>query len=188
MFCGTMRRMPGMRNSITLLAATAFLGMPGPASACTPTTDGSFPYGPRGTPGEQIEMAEAVIDAEVLQPYIHGKQNGIIRAHRIFKGPDQETYEIAGGTTCDFMPYAEGERLRLFLFKSPPWVWMAAQLAEGSVPMAPGKVGVFYAREAPPSIDALLDSDRDEDWPYYPGGGEQWQPEPPTPLPARESP
>ncbi len=121
---------------------------------------------------QTLKNADAIIDGEVVQPFIRGRQNAIVRAHRVFKGPDQEFFEVGATTSCDQALVAMGERLRLILFLRPSEEEMREKYPRLLGQMFAGEPGVHYASittTAPDAIDDLLDSDRSEDWPYFPG-------------------
>lgn len=66
-----------------------------------------------------INDATAIIDGEVVQPFIEGKQNAIVRAVRVFKGPVKELYEIGEQDSCSLRLDRLGERRRMLLVGGP---------------------------------------------------------------------
>ena len=103
-----------------------------------------------------VQRATAIIDAEVVRPFVRGVQPARVRAHRVLKGPRQEYFEIGERDSCDTALERTGERVRLILIGGP------------GIYFAP----IVFAEER--IVDRLLRSDRRRDWPYREG-------EPPAP-------
>lgn len=168
-----------MRWILALLLAFTCATLPGaPAHACYVTCGKNGEYcdnsafAQRKWARQVVKNADAIIDAEVVQPFIFGKQNAIVRAHRIFKGPDQEFFEVGAPTSCDLSLDAMGERLRLVLFLPPLPEEVSEQHRDLVAQIFAGQESVYYTsidESGSEYIDDLLDSDRDEDWPYFPG-------------------
>ncbi len=99
---------------------------------------------------EAVRTAPVIIDAEVIRPYVQGKQTALLKAHRIHKGPNQEIFEVGAPTGCNREFTVEGERTRVLLDGGPD---------------------VYFDRDPGLDwqVDRLLKSDRRRDWPYRPG-------------------
>ena len=99
---------------------------------------------------EAVKNADVMMDAEVIRPFIRGKQTALLKAHRIFKGPSQETFEVDAPDSCALEFDREGERSRVFLRNGP---------------------GAYVAWDTGLNwqVDKLLGSDRRKDWPFVAG-------------------
>lgn len=125
---------------------------PGAASACSM-------YAPRPlTPAEEqagarhaIDAAGAIIDGEVIRPFVPGRAAAIVRVHRRFKGPQLAEFQVGVLTSCDVPLMRPGERARMLLTGGPD-IWF---------------IRMSTLRES--AVDALLGSDRRRDWPYVRG-------------------
>ena len=130
-----------------MVVASLFAAGPGAAFAC----DFVLPNDPAGREAAAlatIDQFEAIIDAEVIRAPRQG-QPALVRAVRIFKGPQREVFEIGPErTSCDASLGGVGSRLRLFLSGGPD-LWYAADTASD-----------------PRDEDRLLGSDREQDWPF----------------------
>lgn len=166
------------RVQVILLVAALLFTAAVPAHACSVHCgkNGEYcdnsPFAQRKWARQVVKNADAIIDGEVVQPFIFGKQNAIVRAHRIFKGPDQEFFEVGAPTSCDRRLDAMGERLRLVLFLPPLPEEVSEQHRDLVAQIFAGQESVYYTsidESGSEYIDDLLDSDRDEDWPYFPG-------------------
>ena len=116
-------------------------------------------YVPRPpTPAEEqagarhaIDAAGAIIDGEVIRPFVPGRAAALVRVHRRFKGPLQAEYQVGVLTSCDVPLMRRGERARMLLTGGPDiWFIRMTTLSESAV-------------------DALLGSDRRRDWPWVRG-------------------
>ena len=140
-----------MRHRFLLLPLLAMLA-PASANACSI-------YVPRPqTPAEQragaraaVEHAAAIIDGEVIRPFVRGGPPALVRVHRRFKGPQQAEFEVGELTSCDTALTAVGERSRMLLYGGPDVYFI--------------RMGIVSAR----AVDRLLGSDRRRDWPYVAG-------------------
>ena len=94
-----------------------------------------------------VDWAVAIIDGEVVRPFDETTP-ALVRAVRVFKGPQQEFFEVGEQTSCDLVLDAAGTRIRLFLIGGPD-VWYAPATLSNPI----------YE-------DELLGSDRTEDWPF----------------------
>ena len=141
-----------MRSSPLLLALLAMLA-PGTAQACSmmaPTR--------RPTPAQEqaaarlvVDGAAAIIDGEVIRPFVPGQAPALVRAHRLFKGPQQEEYRVGVLTSCDVPLMRMGERARMILTGGPDIYFIRMSTLSES------------------AVDRLLGSDRTVEWPYVRG-------------------
>lgn len=127
---------------VTLLTAS-----PGAAFAC----DFILPTAPAEREAQaqaNIDAFVAIIDAEVIREPRQG-HSALVRAERVFKGPQRELFEIAEELdSCDVAIGGVGSRQRLFLTGGPE-LWRSEQTTSD-----------------PRDEDRLLGSDREQDWPH----------------------
>jgi hypothetical protein len=122
----------------------------GAAGACTMV---AAPHPP--TPAEEqaaarlvVDRAAAIIDGQVIRPYVPGGTPALVRVHRVFRGPQRTDYAVGVLTSCDIPLMRPGERARMILSGGPDiWFIHMSTLSESAV-------------------DNLLGSDRRRDWPY----------------------
>jgi len=143
-----------MRPRFLLLPLLAMLA-PAAASACTlyvprPPTAAEQQAGARAA----VDRAAAIIDGEVIRPFVPGRAPALVRVHRRFKGPQRAVVEIGVVTSCDVPLMRMGERARMLLSGGPDLYVI--------------HMGVVSERE----VDRLLGSDRRRDWPYVRGTAE----------------
>jgi hypothetical protein len=135
------------RHALALTVAIGLFAAPGSAVACDyvyPATPAEREVGARAT----IDRLAAIIDAEVIRAPQQGRP-ALVRAVRIFKGPQIEVFEIGPPrTSCDVGIGGAGSRMRLFLAGGPD-VWYAVDTGTD-----------------PQYEDQLLGSDRERDWPF----------------------
>ncbi|HEV7785027.1 MAG TPA: hypothetical protein VGQ28_06795, partial [Thermoanaerobaculia bacterium] len=107
-----------MRTSrrLLLLSPLALIA-PTTAQACSMVAN---PHRP--TPAEAqaatrylVDHAAAIIDGEVIRAMVPGHTPALVRAHRVFKGPQQADFEIGMLTSCDVALMRLGERQRMIL-------------------------------------------------------------------------
>jgi hypothetical protein len=141
-----------MRAPLLLLPLLALLA-PGAAGACTMT-----PNPHRFTPAEAqaaarrlVDSATAIIDGEVIQPFVPGQAAAMVRVHRRFKGPEQAEYRVGVLTTCDTPLMRLGERQRMILTGGPDIWFLRMRVTDDG------------------EVDRVLGSDRRVDWPYVQG-------------------
>lgn len=103
------------------------------------------------TARESIERATAIVDGEVVRPFVRGLQPAVVRAFRILKGPQQAFFEVGERHSCDRAFVQVGERARLILVGGPDLYFAPDTGAEHRY------------------VDRLLRSDRRRDWPYRAG-------------------
>ncbi len=140
-----------MRIPLLVLPLLAML-VPGAAAACTlyvprPPTPAEDAAGAR----HAVDNAAAIIDGEVIRPFVPGRAAALVRVHRRFKGPERAEYEVGVLTSCDVPLMRLGERMRMIL-TGGPHVWFI-------------RMGTL--NEA--AVDRVLGSDRRRDWPYVRG-------------------
>ena len=99
-----------------------------------------------------VDHAAAIIDGEVIRPFVPGRAAALVRVHRRFSGPEQAEFEIGMMTSCDVALMRTGERARMILTGGPD-IWF--------IRMGVGGDGV--------AVDRVLGSDRRVDWPYVQG-------------------
>ncbi|MFS0773878.1 hypothetical protein [Sphingomonas sp. 1P08PE] len=90
------------------------------ASACSivvPTDWGQSHF--RKMAKDAVDNSTAIIDGEVVQPFIEGKQNAIVRAARVLKGPRATLFEIGERDSCSLRLDRTGERRRMLLVGGP---------------------------------------------------------------------
>lgn len=121
------------------------------ASACMVISTDNSTRARREDARIAVEGATAIIDGEVIRPYIPDVQNALVRAHRVIRGPAVEIFEVGESNSCDIALMAEGERSRMLLVGGPdvyflPWDQSNARYE-----------------------DRLLGSDRRIVWPYEEG-------------------
>lgn len=128
------------------LVLSLFAAVPGVALAC----DYVYPASPEAREADArrtIETYPAIIDAEVIRAPTPTRP-ALVRAARVFKGPQRAEFEIGPErTSCDVGLGGVGSRLRLFLVGGPD-LWYAVDTGTD-----------------PQYEDRLLGSDRDRDWP-----------------------
>lgn len=97
-----------------------------------------------------IAGASAIVDGEVVRPFVPGRQSALVLAFRVLKGPQQTYFEVGEQGSCDIALTAMGERSRLMLYEGPQ---------------------LYVAREGaePRYVDRLLRSDRRRAWPHRAG-------------------
>jgi hypothetical protein len=141
-----------VRSHFLLLPLLAVLA-PGAASACTMV---AAPHPP--TPAEEqaaarhvVDNAAAIIDGEVIRPFVLGGAPALVRVHRLFKGPQQAEFEVGMLTSCDIALMRQGERARMILRGGPDIYF----------------IGMSTLSES--AVDGVLGSDRRRDWPYMRG-------------------
>lgn len=135
-----------------LLALGLLVGAPVSASACmivVSEEDDTTAYG-RAEAREAVDRASAIIDGEVIRPFVRGKQNALVRAHRTLKGLQQDVFEIDVRTSCDVALINQGARQRMVLRGGPALYYLPIS-------------------GYPDYVDEILGSDRNEDWPYRSG-------------------
>lgn len=130
-----------------ILSAAVLAACPVAASAC----DFVYPASPEERAADArrtIEGSSAIIDAEVIRAPTPDRP-ALVRAVRVFKGPQQDVFEIAAPrTSCDIGMGGVGARQRLFLTGGPD-LWFAPDTGTDPV-----------------HEDRLLGSDRNRDWPF----------------------
>lgn len=134
-------------RALTLTVAISLCAAPGGALACDyvyPVAPAEREAGARAT----INRLAAIIDAEVIRAPQQGRP-ALVRAVRIFKGPEIEVFEIGPErSSCDVGIGGVGSRMRLFLAGGPD-LWYAVDTGTD-----------------PQYEDRLLGSDREEEWPF----------------------
>ncbi len=98
-----------------------------------------------------IEQATAVVDGEVVRPFVRGEEPALVRVSRVLRGEPREFVQVGEQTSCDIALTRPGQRLRLILTGGPDVFYLP----------------VDYSNAA--EEDRVLGSDRSRDWPYYPG-------------------
>jgi hypothetical protein len=100
---------------------------------------------------EAVDSSTAIIDAEVIQPFVQGKQNAVVRAVRVLKGPNQTLFEVGERDSCSLRLDRVGERRRMLLGGGPKVydLWNDGSNARYE--------------------DRFLKSDRRKVWPYLAG-------------------
>lgn len=144
-----------MRSPLLLLPLLAMLA-PGAASACSmmAPTHPPTPAQERAAALQAVDGAAAIVDGEVIRPFVPGRSPALVRVHRRFRGPDQAEVRVGMLTSCDIALMRLGERERMILTGGPDIYFIR---------MGVGGDGV--------AVDALLGSDRRVDWPYVQGSG-----------------
>jgi hypothetical protein len=100
---------------------------------------------------DALTGATAIIDGEVIRPFIRGKQNALVLSYRVFKGARQNMIEVGEDNSCDVALERAGERSRMVLVGGPD---------------------VYYLRNDGSNAryeDRLLKSDRRRAWPFVEG-------------------
>jgi hypothetical protein len=140
----------GARLLGVLIAAAA---MPATAEACSVIMDH------QPSPAENLREARrliggatAVVDGEVVRPFIRGRQNALIRAARVLKGSPQALFEVGERDSCDIALVAVGERRRLILSGGPDVYYLSVDQSNARYE------------------DRVLRSDRRREWPFRAGG------------------
>jgi hypothetical protein len=99
-----------------------------------------------------IDGATAIVDGEVVRPFIRGRQNALVRSARVLKGSPPELFEVGERDSCDIALDAAGARLRMLLRGGPDVYYLDIDYSNARFE------------------DRLLRSDRRRDWPYRTGG------------------
>ncbi len=144
-----------MRSPLLLLSPLAMLAMlaPAAANACTmaaprhPPTPAQAQAAARAA----VDGAAAIVDGEVIRPFVPGRAAALVRVHRRFKGPEQAEIEVGVLTSCDVPLMRAGERARMLLHGGPE-IWFI-------------RMSMVSERE----VDRVLGSDRRRDWPWVRG-------------------
>lgn len=141
-----------MRGPFLLLPLLAVLA-PGTANACTMV---AAPHRPtaaeeQAAARQVIDNAAAIIDGEVIRPFVLGGAPALVRVHRLFKGPQRAEFEVGMLTSCDIALMRQGERARMILRGGPDIYF----------------IGMSTLSES--AVDGVLGSDRRRDWPYVQG-------------------
>lgn len=100
---------------------------------------------------DAVQSATAIIDGEVIRPAIPGRQNALVRAARVFKGPNQTEFEVGERDSCSILLDQTGERRRMLLVGGPDVYELQNDGANARYE------------------DRLLRSDRRRVWPYRAG-------------------
>ncbi|WP_395682398.1 hypothetical protein [Inquilinus sp.] len=144
-----------MRKHVIHAALAIGFGLaviPQMASACSIVAPDDWgPADSRRAARVAVGTATAIIDGEVIRPFIHGKQNAIVRAARVLKGPRKVEFEVGERSSCDRALDRVGERFRMILTGGPAVYY----LPDG------GSEAVYE--------DELLGSYREVVWPYTRG-------------------
>src|SRR5262245_44941521 len=98
------------RIRIAILTVLFLFAVPEIASACSVIVTDDSTRARRAEARRAVEQATAIVDGEVIQPLVPGVQNALVRAHRVLRGPDLETFEVGERTSCDIALTTEGER------------------------------------------------------------------------------
>jgi hypothetical protein len=141
-----------VRTAVAAATLSLLLLAPAPASACSLATEEKSPKELRADARRVVAEATAVVDGEVIRPFVDGKHNALLRAHRVLKGPKKEVFEIGAQTSCDYGLMDMGERLRAVLEGGPDVYYLPFE----------NLVNQTYQ-------DEVLGSDRTKDWPYRRG-------------------
>ena len=143
-------------HSILVILVSIVVGMtcllsPGSAKACaTVITDHSYRAEYRDARAD-IETSDAIIDGEVIRPYIEGKQTALVRAEHVLKGPKQDVFEIIVTDSCSYELTNMGERSRMYLVEHQPGLYDVIDRGWDRMK------------------DRILKSDSRKVWPLYPG-------------------
>ena len=139
------------RRLVLLLPLLAMLA-PGAASAC------SFTHNYRPTPAQirsvargAVEGAAAIIDGEVIRPFVYGGAPALVRAHRVLRGPRQAVFAVGERDSCSVTLTAMGARSRMILVGGPDVYF------------------IEMGRVSDRAVDRILGSDRRRDWPDVAG-------------------
>jgi len=142
-----------MRLLRTVLVATCFVIVSAPVFGCSVV----IPKGYEGSAKQLSDVRQviaessAIIDGQVIRPYVEGKQNALVLAYRVLKGPTQNFFEVGRGDSCTLVLDRVGERARMLLSAGP-------------------SVYLLYVDQSDARIeDRLLGSDRRRVWPYFSG-------------------
>lgn len=98
-----------------------------------------------------IDQATAVVDGEVVRPFVSADEPALVRVSRVLKGEPVEFVQVGERTSCDLALTRPGTRLRLILTGGPDVFYLP----------------VDYSNAV--EEDRVLGSDRTRDWPYYAG-------------------
>ena len=100
---------------------------------------------------ETIARSAAVIDGEVIRQFVPGRQNALVRVHRVLKGSVRGEVEVGEESSCDIPLDQLGERSRMILYGGPMVFRVVRDQSEARIE------------------DRLLKSDRRKVWPYFAG-------------------
>lgn len=147
-----------MRLRLLLASAMAAFLSAGaaPSRACSVISEDRPSHEYRKRARGHVERATAIVDGEVVRPFVRGRQTALVRAERVLKGPQRPYFEVGEavpGDSCANLLEREGERLRLILSGGPD--------------VYHTYVDQSLARHE----DRILKSDRRKVWPYRPGRG-----------------
>jgi hypothetical protein len=136
-----------------MLALALLCAAPQAALACSVVETGHSTVAQRAQRQARwaVEHATAIVDGEVIQPFVRGRQNALVRADSVLRGPQQEIFEVGERDSCDVALENVGERLRLLLVGGPDLYFLPVDQSNARYE------------------DRLLNSDRDAVWPYQPG-------------------
>lgn len=140
-----------MSRSLGLsVIAVALLALPTPALTCSIIARDRTPYELQTLARDRIEGAAAIIDGEVVRP-LSETEPALVRAERVLRGPNQPFFAVGERTSCDIALLRTGERLRMILHGGPDVYFLSIDASDAAYE------------------DRILGSDRETDWPYFPG-------------------
>ena len=100
---------------------------------------------------DEIAESSAIIDGQVIRPYVEGRQNALVLAYRVLRGPKKSIFEVGRGDSCTMVLDRAGLRARMILSGGPD-------------------VYLLYVDQSEARIeDRILGSDRRRVWPYFNG-------------------
>lgn len=88
------------RAALLMLALSPVL--PTAAQACSVIVEREPTAQERRRAARQaLERASAIVDGEVVRPFVRGGQPALVRALRVLKGPQQTYFEVGEESSCD---------------------------------------------------------------------------------------
>jgi hypothetical protein len=135
--------------ALLMLGATCAALRASPSSACSvvvPTDWGPSEY--QKMARDAVDGSTAIIDGEVIQPFIAGKQNALVRAVHILKGPQKAEFEVGERNSCSIELDHAGQRSRMLLSGGPAVYYLELDQSNARYE------------------DRVLTSDRRKVWPY----------------------
>jgi hypothetical protein len=108
-----------MTKRLAPLCVAVCLTFTSPAQACRfapPGDEAARQAAARAT----VSRATAIIEADVIRPYISEAEPALLRARRVIKGPyGKRQYRVAGATSCHIQFRQIGRAGRVLLFGGP---------------------------------------------------------------------
>jgi hypothetical protein len=136
-----------------VLVGLGFAAFHAPASACAVVIPEDYEGSAKQLSDVRAALAAstAIIDGQVIRPFVQGRQNALVLAYHVLKGPKQSLFEIGVGDSCSIALDHVGERARMILHDGPDVYTLSGDQSGARIQ------------------DRILGSDRRKIWPFYAG-------------------